>query len=53
MSAFPPAGADVYYNEAGEPLGWDAPDSFEPPYCDECGYCHAGDCPWDDEDGDE
>lgn len=22
---FPPAGASVYYNEAGEPLGWDSP----------------------------
>ncbi len=23
---FPGAGAQVYYNEAGEPLGWDYPD---------------------------
>jgi hypothetical protein len=27
---FPGAGASVYYNEAGEPMGWDAPD--EGPY---------------------
>jgi len=27
---FPPAGASVYYNEAGEPLGWDSPG--EPEY---------------------
>lgn len=25
MSMFPGAGAQVYYNEAGEPLGWDYP----------------------------
>lgn len=25
MSMFPGAGAVVYYNEAGEPLGWDYP----------------------------
>lgn len=30
---FPGAGASVYYNEAGEPLGWDYPsdDPPEPP----------------------
>jgi hypothetical protein len=26
--AFPIAGSQVYYNEAGEPLGWDSP-SYE------------------------
>lgn len=30
MSAFPGAGAQVYYNEAGEPLGWDYPAEAEP-----------------------
>lgn len=27
---FPGPGAQVYYNEAGEPLGWDYPGSYEP-----------------------
>lgn len=31
---FPGAGAQVYYNEAGEPIGWDYP-SDEPPSPDE------------------
>jgi hypothetical protein len=47
---FPGPGAQVYYNEAGEPLGWDYPnddaDSF---YCDHCGAYHAdGFCAVDD-----
>lgn len=29
---FPGAGASVYYNEAGEPLGWDYPSAYEPDY---------------------
>ncbi len=28
---FPGAGAQVFYNEAGEPLGWDYPDNDAPP----------------------
>lgn len=41
---FPPAGAQVYRNEAGEPLGWDIP--AEPDYCDEHGITYMGDhCP--------
>lgn len=28
---FPSAGAQVYYNEAGEPTGWDYPDLGGPP----------------------
>lgn len=28
---FPGAGAQVYYNEAGEPTGWDYPDLGGPP----------------------
>lgn len=47
---FPGAGASVYYNDAGEPTGWDYPtddrDSF---YCDLCGYNHAGPCEDDSE----
>lgn len=27
---FPGAHAQVYYNEEGEPLGWDYPDLYEP-----------------------
>jgi hypothetical protein len=29
---FPGAGARVYYNEAGEPIGWDYPSYDEPDY---------------------
>jgi len=53
MSMFPGAGAVVYRNEAGEPLGWDYPSEPDPsdsydPYGDygrlnrvpeECGMC--------------
>ena len=31
MSMFPGAGAQVYYNEAREPIGWDYPGYDEPP----------------------
>lgn len=27
---FPGPGAQIYRNEAGEPLGWDYPDAYEP-----------------------
>lgn len=30
MSMFPGAGAHVYRNEAGEPIGWDYPSYDEP-----------------------
>lgn len=43
---FPTSDAHIYRNEAGEPVGWDRP--AEPPYCDICGYHHAGPCPMDD-----
>ncbi len=51
---FPNSNSQIYYNEAGEVVGWDAPvdpDSF---YCDICGYKHFGECsdPYDDEDPD-
>lgn len=32
---FPGAGARVFYNDAGEPLGWDYPDYDSPPDPDE------------------
>lgn len=53
MSMFPGPNAQVYYNEAGEPTGWDYP-SDDPMdyYCDECGACHPGPCHIDDEDED-
>lgn len=35
--AFPGPGAQVYYNEAGEPIGWDYP-SDEPPELDDDEY---------------
>lgn len=44
---FPGYGAQVYYNEAGEPLGWDYPNYDEPPDVDE--YYDR----WDDEPDDE
>lgn len=47
---FPGAGAQVYRNEAGEPIGWDYPaDDSSAFYCDWCGFTHAGECPEDDE----
>jgi hypothetical protein len=49
---FPGAGAEVYYNEAGEPVGWDYPYGDDTYYCDTCGSCHGGDCN-DFEDDDE
>ena len=53
MSMFPPAGAQVYYNEAGEPLGWDGPDygyGSSDEYCDVCGGAHNSiACPMDDD----
>jgi hypothetical protein len=51
---FPGAGAQVHYNEAGEPLGWDYPEYDEGPadpddYDD---YDWEDDDDWED-DGDE
>jgi len=49
---FPGAGARVYYNEAGEPLGWDYPNYDAPPDVDD--YDRWADEPDDEEeDGDE
>jgi hypothetical protein len=53
MSMFPPSGAEIYRNDAGEPLGWDAPADPQDYYCDECGVCHAGPCPEPDDDDDD
>lgn len=41
---FPGAGAQVYYNEAGEPTGWDYPS------CDDGGYDYPDE--FDQPDGD-
>lgn len=50
---FPGAGAQVYYNEAGEPLGWDYPsydEAYGGGYCDFCGMTHGSiACPADDD----
>lgn len=46
---FPPSNAQVYYNEAGEPMGWDV--SGEPEYFDCCGV--YGRCVCDDTDEDD
>ena len=47
---FPGASAEVYYNEAGEPVGWDYP-SADADYCDVCGITHSGPCDdgWEDD----
>ena len=59
---FPGPNAQVYYNEAGEPLGWDYP-SYDEPYeefedqerrywkltCEGCGL-HPEDCECGDDD---
>lgn len=51
---FPVPGDEVYYNEAGEILGWDRPAREEDFYCDDCCYSHRGPCIDDyDEDEDE
>lgn len=43
---FPSAGDQVYYNEAGEPIGWDKPDDDGMAYyCGDCGFSHTGSCP--------
>jgi hypothetical protein len=48
---FPPAGSQIYRNEAGEPTGWSAPEDSSTYYHDVCGMQHSdGQCP---EDGDE
>lgn len=54
---FPPAGAEIYTNEDGEVLGWDAPADPSDFYCADCGFGHGGPCPEpdygdDEEDGD-
>lgn len=41
---FPGVGAEVDYNEAGEPLGWGSPIPDDAYYCDMCGCNHSGDC---------
>ncbi len=54
---FPGAGARVFYNEEGEPLGWDYPDYDSPPepddddygrdaYPERPGYCNTHDSDW-------
>ena len=35
---FPGVGARIFYNEVGEPLGWDCPDDDAPPDPDEYDY---------------
>lgn len=47
---FPTAGSQVYYNEAGEPLGWDAPDYDDGPdpdeFYDAADYFEDGGAEW-------
>jgi hypothetical protein len=45
---FPNAHSTVYRNEEGEVLGWSDETSYEPEYCDICGFNHSGDCMVDD-----
>jgi hypothetical protein len=41
---FPPSNAQVYFNEAGEPLGWDRLADSQDFYCDTHGFSHAATC---------
>jgi hypothetical protein len=45
---FPTAHSQVYYNEAGEPIGWDTP-SDDPDFCNLCGATghYEAECPFD------
>lgn len=47
MSMFPGAGAQVYYNEAGEPLGWDYPSDPSEYAFDEPDYTYEDDMPFE------
>ena len=51
---FPGAGAQVYRNEDGEPVGWDYPSHGESEYCDRCGMTHSitFDCEYQEDDDD-
>jgi hypothetical protein len=51
---FPGAGAQVYRNEDGEPVGWDYPSRGESEYCDRCGMTHSitFDCEYQEDDDD-
>lgn len=40
---FPGAGARIFYNEVGEPLGWDYPDNDAPPEPDDYDYDYEED----------
>lgn len=48
---FPGAGANIYRNEAGEPLGWDYPSYDEPPNPDDFDRYDDDPDDSDDEDG--
>lgn len=54
---FPPHGAEIIRNEAGEPLGWVQPAPAASYWCDDCGFSHGGECPPefdpDDDEGEE
>ena len=50
MTMFPGPGAQVIYNEAGEPLGWDYPSTDEPDYDP---YDDDGQDQYDDEEYDD
>lgn len=43
---FPNAESEIYYNEAGEVLGWDNPSYYEPEYPD---YDNYNDDVYDDD----
>ena len=49
---FPTPGDEIYYNEAGEPIGWSKPAQPDDYYCDQCGFNHVGECA-DDYEGDD
>jgi hypothetical protein len=48
--AFPGAGARVFYNDAGEPIGWDYPYTDDPPDADDDDRDYYRDRAIDDDD---
>ena len=50
---FPPANAQIYYNEEGEPLGWDIPSDDPPDPDDFYEHPYERDGRWEDDEEEE
>jgi hypothetical protein len=50
---FPGPHAQVYYNEAGEPIGWDNPSDDQPEVCGRCGLDGHSDDDCGEDSGDD